>query len=169
MDRIFVNPEKCLACRSCEIACAVEHSQAKDLFLSLTERPSSRTKVEMSSQLVTFPLQCRHCEEPYCLDACISGALSKDPETGLVTLNEKRCAGCWMCVMVCPFGVIKPGRKNKIALRCDLCQGREEPACVDACPTRAIFFGTAAEFKSRLRSDKSKLKKREKVCVPNSI
>lgn len=151
MKRIFVDVEKCLACRSCEIACAVEHSQSKNLFLFLQEkpRPYPRIKVEKSSKLQTFPLQCRHCEEPYCLDACISGALSKDSETGLVILDEEKCVGCWMCVMVCPFGVIRPDKEKKIAIRCDLCQDKSLPACVEACPTGALFFGEIEDFKKK--------------------
>jgi len=51
--------------------------------------------------------------------------------------------------MVCPFGVIRPAKERKIALRCDLCQEREEPACVTACPTKALFFGELEEFKEK--------------------
>ncbi|MCK4245191.1 MAG: 4Fe-4S dicluster domain-containing protein [Candidatus Omnitrophica bacterium] len=163
MKRLFVDVERCLSCRSCEIACAVEHSQSKDLFSSLKEEPGprSRTKVERDTKLQTFPLQCRHCEEPYCIDACISGAVSKDPETGLVILDEDKCVGCWMCVMVCPFGVIRPAKEKKIALRCDLCQDNEIPACVAACPTKALFFGELKDFKKKLlerKDTKSKVK-----------
>jgi carbon-monoxide dehydrogenase iron sulfur subunit len=158
MKQLFINIDKCLACRSCEIACAVAHSDSKDLFLAIHEEPKAlpRMKVEKGSRLRTFPLQCRHCEEPYCIDACISGAISKDPETGLVISDEEKCVGCWMCVMVCPFGVIRPGGKadkqGKIALKCDLCQDEDEPACVKACPTKAIFFGEPEDFKEKLKS-----------------
>ena len=163
MKRLFVDVERCLSCRSCEIACAVEHSNSKELFSSLKEepKPRPRTKVERDTKLQTFPLQCRHCEEPYCIDACISGAVSKDPETGLVLLDEDKCVGCWMCVMVCPFGVIRPAKEKKIALRCDLCQDKEIPACVAACPTRALFFGELEDFKKKLlerKNSKSKVK-----------
>lgn len=148
MKRVFVDIDRCLACRSCEIACAVEHSRSKSLFSAIQERPRSlpRVNVERDYRYRTFPVQCRHCEEPYCIDACISGAITRNPQTGLVTSDEQRCIGCWMCVMVCPYGVIRPSKEQKIALRCDLCQDREEPACVAACPTGALFFCEAEEF-----------------------
>jgi carbon-monoxide dehydrogenase iron sulfur subunit len=154
MKRLFVRVEKCLACRSCEIACAVAHSESEDLFLSVQEKskPRSRTKVVMNFHMQCFPIQCRHCKDPYCLDACISGALSRDPETGIIILNEDKCVGCWMCIMACPFGAIKAGAHQKIALRCNLCQEREEPACVAACPTKALFFGEPQEFKKKLKT-----------------
>lgn len=162
MKRLFVEVEKCLACRSCEIACAVEHSRSKELVSSLREetKPRSRTKIETDFRSHSFPLQCRHCKDPYCLDACISAALSKHSETGLVVLDEKRCVGCWMCVMVCPFGVIKPGKDKQVALRCDLCQDKETPACAAACPTKALVFREIAEIK-----ESPKLNRVKKVCT----
>lgn len=167
MKRLFVEVEKCLACRSCEIACAVEHSHSKELVPSLREetKPRSRTKIEADLRFNSFPLQCRHCKDPYCLDACISAALSRRSDTEPIILDEGRCVGCWMCVMVCPFGVIKPGKEKQIALRCDFCQDKEAPVCVTACPTKALFFGEITEFKKRLKSNKAKSERVKKVCT----
>ncbi|MFQ5834869.1 MAG: 4Fe-4S dicluster domain-containing protein [bacterium] len=155
MKRIFVDIDKCFGCRSCEIACAVEHSLSKDLFKAIKEDPlpRPRTDVQQDVKRNSFPLQCRHCEEPYCIDACIAGAIRKDPGTGLVVSDENKCVGCWTCLMVCPWGVIRPaqvsvrGKKKKVALSCDLCQDRETPACVQACPTGCLHFEEVEEFK----------------------
>ena len=166
MKRVFVDLNRCVGCNSCMIACAIEHSLTKDLFTAIREKPlpKPRIKVKTAKEGSSFPLQCRHCEEPYCVDACIAGAIRKDPETGLVLADEEKCVGCWMCVMVCPFGVIRPsllpGKKEKVAVRCDLCQGRETPACVEACPTGALFFGEIEDFKkavSRARRQENAL------------
>ena len=160
MKRVFVDLDKCLGCYSCMTACAVEHSLSKDLFTAIQETtlPKPRIKVNTVKEGGSFPLQCRHCEEPYCVDACIAGATRKDPETGLVLTDDKKCIGCWMCVMACPFGVIRPsllpGKKEKIAVRCDLCQDRETPACVEACHTGALFFGEVEEFKKAVSKGK---------------
>jgi len=153
MKRVFVYLDKCLGCHSCMIACAVEHSLSKELFKAIQEDPlpKSRIQIKTTKKGSGFPLQCRHCEEPYCVDACIAGAIRKDPQTGLVLVKEEKCVGCWMCVMVCPFGVIRPSllpdKREKVAVRCDLCQEREVPVCVEACPTEALFFGKVEEFK----------------------
>lgn len=166
MKRVFVDLDKCLGCHSCIVACAVEHSLTKDLFMAIREDPlpQPRIKIGTGKEGDSFPLQCRHCEEPYCIDACIAGAIRKDPKTGLVLANEEKCVGCWMCVMVCPFGVIRPSlvpdKEEKVAVRCDLCQDRETPACVEACHTGALFFGEAEEFKktvSKARRQKNAL------------
>ncbi|MFC1511279.1 4Fe-4S dicluster domain-containing protein [Candidatus Margulisiibacteriota bacterium] len=133
---IFCSIEKCLGCKSCEIACAVEHSKSKDLFASIGEfpLPRQRRKVEAIKNL-RLSTACQHCESAGCIDACMSGAIYKD-DRGAVLHDEEKCVGCWMCIMACPFGVIS--RQEKIALKCDLCPDRDEYACVKACPTRAL-------------------------------
>jgi carbon-monoxide dehydrogenase iron sulfur subunit len=44
--------------------------------------------------------------------------------------------------MVCPFGVINISIDGTAVLKCDLCIERtktgEQPACVEACPTKAL-------------------------------
>ena len=87
------------------------------------------------------PVFCRHCDEPECVNSCMSGALSKNPETGIVEYDERRCAGCFMCVMNCPFGVLKPDSATKSRIiKCDFCKDSgSEPSCVKACPKKAIW------------------------------
>lgn len=153
--KVFCDITKCLGCKACEIACAVEHSTTKDLFLAIGEspKPVNRRDVQTAKDKVVS-IGCRHCEEAACVDACMSGSMYKDPETGLTMHDEEKCVGCWMCVMTCPFGVIRIETERKIALKCDLCPDKETPTCVEACPTKALFVGTAEEFEKRLKQTK---------------
>ena len=55
-------------------------------------------------------------------------------------------------MMVCPFGAIQTtevrvgGRSKRAAVKCDLCVERAGgPACVEACPTRAITLSQPKE------------------------
>jgi Fe-S-cluster-containing dehydrogenase component len=72
-----------------------------------------------------------------------------------VLFDEQRCIGCKMCVQACPFGVITMRPDKKGVLKCDLCVERlargEEPACVGACPTRALIFGDEQKAGRRKR------------------
>lgn len=147
MRKIMVDLRKCLGCNTCELACAVQHSQSGDLFAALKEptRPRYRVRVKASCG-IPFPLRCEQCQDAPCIDACKSGAMTRDPETGSVHVDEDTCVGCWMCVMVCPFGAIFPDVERGKAVKCDLCRGHETPACVDACPTGALAYVEPDEF-----------------------
>ncbi len=146
MKEILVDIEKCMGCKSCEIACRIAHSQSKNLYMAIFEEklPQKRVFVEDVEGL-PLPIQCRHCEDAPCTIACMTGALYKD-ENGVTCYNESMCVGCFMCVMVCPFGIINQNRYEKKIVKCDRCPDREIPACVEACPTRALSFVEVEEF-----------------------
>jgi anaerobic carbon-monoxide dehydrogenase iron sulfur subunit len=141
MKQLYYKVDKCLGCKSCEVACSLAHSLTQDLFKALKEEKLSlpRKKVLAAGEK-NYPVSCRHCKEPKCVDACMAAALVFDADKGMVMHDEKRCVGCWMCVMSCPYGAIRPNIKSKMPLRCDKCKDKDEPACVKACPTGAIIY-----------------------------
>lgn len=131
-----------MACRRCEVACIVEHSPGKDPIKAYRDSKSrlvNRAVFEEKGPQ-SFSLMCRHCEDARCLEACITGAMQRDPR-GAVVVDESRCVGCWMCVMTCPYGAIqREQRSRKVSWKCDLCPERDTPACVEACINRALVF-----------------------------
>ena len=148
MKRIYCRIEKCLSCRSCEIACAVAHSESKRLPDAVGEVPLPKHRIHVESideegsphRIRAIAVQCRHCEDPLCAQACISGGITRNTETGQVVSNPGRCVGCWSCIMVCPFGVIVRYEDCRQAVKCDHCPDRDCPACVEACPTHALLY-----------------------------
>ena len=140
MKLIGVHRERCTGCKTCELYCGAERgSEGKTLLKAVQEspRPQPRVRVEGSGG-TSFPLQCRHCSQAPCLDACLTGALTRDAESGMVIIQEALCIGCWTCTAFCPYGVIYPDPERKIAVKCDRCLYMEKPACVDVCPTKAL-------------------------------
>ncbi len=143
MKRIYADEKFCIGCRLCEVHCFVAHSKSKHIIKAHrdpTETARSRVRVEQNGY-TTFALQCRHCTDAPCLEACMTGAMHRDPKTGAVLCDEDKCVGCWMCVMVCPLSAILPG-EDKVASKCDLC-GMEwdgEPPCVANCPNAALKY-----------------------------
>ncbi len=149
--KIYCDMTKCVGCKSCELACALEHSQTKNIFSAIKEKvlPKKRVKAEVFGDKI-ISLHCQHCEDAPCIKACMSGALSRDEKAGATLHDKEKCVGCWMCVMVCPFGAIVRDVENHIAVKCDLCPDREDFSCVAACPTGALFAGTKKEFKKKI-------------------
>jgi carbon-monoxide dehydrogenase iron sulfur subunit len=129
-----------MGCGLCEVSCTVKHSKSKDpvkAYNRETPRPISRVRLEMSKP-VSFAIQCRHCQDASCAQACLTGALHKDEQTGIVTHNPEKCMGCWTCVMICPFGAIKIDSQNHIIAKCDRCLELDVPACVATCPNGGL-------------------------------
>lgn len=153
---IFIKSDRCLGCLSCTMACAVEHSQSKNLFEAIVESPGpkSRIYVEYVAPDHKIPLVCRHCEDAPCMYACISGAIRRD-ENGVVMTDTDKCIGCWTCVMVCPYGVIGRHLEEHKAFRCDRCPDLDIPACVTACPTGALIYDTVKAFSGKVRKEVS--------------
>lgn len=158
---IVINIERCLACKSCEIACAVAHSQSGILEESITEqpRPKKRVTVEASGEF-GVPMQCRHCEDAPCITVCPTKAIHRQHAEGPVLIDHDLCIGCKFCLMVCPFGVIDLSSDGKVMVKCDLCFERakqgQEPACVEACPTKALQFTDERELINKKRQKAAK-------------
>jgi len=165
MKTVLVKPERCIGCRHCEVACAIEHSQSKDLFSMIQEVPVStpRIRVEVGIDYLTFPNRCRHCDPAPCMSVCPTNALERDEETGSVFINYTKCIACAACAIACPFGVIQFRNvyqvkfKREVNAKCDNCIDRQkegrEPACVEACKTGALEFGEANDLIRASRKD----------------
>ena len=135
---LIFNRERCLACRACELACSVAHSQSGQLETAIAEELPPKRRVTLAAGKDGIEaLRCEQCAEPLCAFSCKSGALHRDPISGWIALEESRCVGCFMCMMVCPHG-IRPDPATDRVVRCDVCLDRETPACVAACPTGAL-------------------------------
>lgn len=138
--RIVANEEFCMNCRLCEVMCLVSHSQSKDIIKAFRQEKGklvSRLTVEKSGP-VSFAVQCRHCEQPHCVEACMAGAMTCDEQTGEIHHDPDKCVGCWMCIMVCPTGALKNDSTHHVVAKCDLCAETGSPACVEACPNEAL-------------------------------
>ena len=141
MHRILINKELCMGCKSCVLACMLKHSKAKNMYLLDLESidAESMGHIELDKDNNPVPILCRHCEEPECVLTCMSGAMTKDRETGVVLYDNQKCGSCYMCVMSCPYGILKvDDRTKQNILKCDLCKDEECPKCVANCTTGAI-------------------------------
>lgn len=141
MHRILIDKNLCEGCRSCVLACMLRNSDAENMYTLNLESidTEGRSHIELDKNNKPVPIFCRHCDEPECVMTCMSGAMTKDNETGIVSYDQSKCGSCYMCVMSCPYGLLKvDDRTKQKILKCDLCKGEEYPKCVAMCPTGAI-------------------------------
>ena len=141
MKRVYAREEVCMACGLCEVHCLTQHSAGRDLVKAHKRekpRPLKRIQVEERGAL-SFAFQCRHCPEPDCVFACVTGAMYKGAD-GVVNVDEQKCVGCWTCIMACPYGSISRDEGRGVASKCDLCPGEDVPACVRHCPNEALVL-----------------------------
>ena len=105
-----------------------------------------------------FPRSCLHCETPACVTVCPTGASYKRAEDGIVLVDEDKCIGCKLCSWACPYGAREYSAVEGVMKKCTLCVDRiynenlaeseRQPACVQACPSRARHFGDLGDPES---------------------
>lgn len=142
MRKKTIDLSRCTGCKNCELGCMVAHSPDESLQLTYKDGGiaaiRSRCRVALTENSRLVPRHCKHCEDPQCLRACMSGALSKDAN-GYVVCDTDTCVGCYMCVMSCPDGMARPAASGKRRLvKCDGCSARDGMACAAACPTGCL-------------------------------
>ena len=145
---IMADSEKCIGCRTCEVACAVSHQE----FVTANDfMPRIRV---VKGDSYTTAVGCHQCEDAPCANVCPTGAIRRSAGAWLV--EQARCIGCKSCMVACPFGAmqVRVVEDRVQALKCDLCAHREGgPACVEACPTHALRCIDPASLRAeRLRN-----------------
>jgi carbon-monoxide dehydrogenase iron sulfur subunit len=117
LQKIVIQADLCNGCLDCEQSCCGLYGSSK---ISIREVEGSY-----------YPIICQECEDAPCKVICPTEAMK------VHGINQEKCIGCGLCMMVCPFGAVHID--NKKAQKCDKCQERgESPACIKACTKRAI-------------------------------
>ncbi|OGU76602.1 MAG: hypothetical protein A2V93_00635 [Ignavibacteria bacterium RBG_16_34_14] len=158
---VLVDTTRCIGCRSCEVACSKEH----DLYVPDIKNDSALESLRTTSEKqwtvvnrfetekgeVFVKRQCLHCWQPACTAACLTNAMYKTKE-GPVTWDGDKCMGCRYCMVSCPFDIPKfeYNEWNPKIQKCNMCferlQQGKKPACVEACPTDALMFGSKRQL-----------------------
>jgi len=142
---MMIDLDRCTGCDECVKACASTH-EGTPRFV--------RSGPQFGPLL--FAHACMHCADPVCMIGCPTGAIARDQDTGIISVNPQTCIGCKICSESCPYdnivmiqvrderGRAAIDRKTQLpilqASKCDLCHGRNTgPACQNACPHQALF------------------------------
>jgi formate dehydrogenase iron-sulfur subunit len=156
-----VNLDQCSGCKACVSACHSlngldEHEtwRSVGLLMDVPDAHDAKRRGQRGFQQ-NVTTACHHCVDPACLNGCPVLAYDKDPLTGIVRHLDDQCIGCQYCVMMCPYEVPQYSKTRGIVRKCDMCHSRlavgEAPACVQACPTKAISIKVVEQAKVRAK------------------
>lgn len=147
----FVDATKCINCKTCEVACRESNDSGGS-------RRMRRVRCFEGGEFphvfaYNISMSCNHCEAPICVRHCPTGAYTKRESDGTVLHDPERCIGCRYCTWLCPYGAPQydplEGKVSKCNLCLDVIERGEVPACVAACPMRAIEIGFLSEIAAR--------------------
>lgn len=146
----FVNMERCIGCRTCQVACKDRHG----IQLAGT-RPRRVDTFETgsfpSADLFHRVISCNHCDNPACVAACPTAAMHV-ADDGVVLHDDSRCVLCRSCMMACPYGAPQYDVQTDMIVKCDSCKPLRNagmnPTCVDACVQRALEFGDIEQLRA---------------------
>jgi Fe-S-cluster-containing dehydrogenase component len=133
----YVDPSRCIGCKSCENACAECDTHRGHAMIHVDF-------IDRATTIATVPMVCMHCDDPTCAQVCPADAIKKT-EDGIVQSSLKpRCVACSNCVLACPFGVPKVMTRFEQMMKCDMCYDRtsvgKRPMCATVCPSQALSY-----------------------------
>jgi len=156
----YYDDSRCTGCRTCMMACkdyhdlddTIAYRKVYDLEGGSTWTDDDGT-VRTDAFAYHLSIACNHCTSPACTGVCPTGAMHKDADTGIVSVNTKVCIGCGYCTMACPYHAPAISHVTSTSAKCDGCRDRvargQRPICVEACPVRALEFDDIVELRKR--------------------
>lgn len=169
---MLIDTSKCTGCRSCIVACKKWNHlplEVNKFHTAQEGRPrfSANQWVDVAhsrydSKWLYTRQSCMHCKDASCVQVCPVGAIDHS-SWGTVEINSKRCIGCNYCIANCTFNVIGFDPARNIARKCTFCSDRLSkgmiPACVQACPTGTLAFGTRNQIANQAGARVEELKR----------
>jgi len=160
----YIDTSTCIGCKACEVACQEWNdlpsvpTQQTGTYQTLPSLHAQywnlirfdETEVNGNFALLLRKEQCMHCGDPGCLRACPAPGAIVQYSNGIVDVNPEQCIGCRLCETGCPFDVPRFSEQTGKMSKCTLCVDRTtlglEPACVKACPTGCLHYGTKEDM-----------------------
>jgi len=163
---MVIDLARCDGCRACTEACSAMHfvppGQEWIKVHLMRDNPQAEP--------YWFPRPCMQCDNPPCVKVCPVSATWKR-EDGIVIQDTSRCIGCRFCIAACPYSARyfnwaepphTPQERSRpystdwnyphvqgVTEKCIFCPGllsaEKLPACAQACPMGAIYFGDQRE------------------------
>src|SRR5271170_5732373 len=162
----LIDTTPCIGCKACEVACVewndmpFQTTQFDNTYQTMLDTDWNYWNLikfnedehnDGSFAWLMRKHQCMHCADPGCLRACPADGAIVQYANGIVDFQQENCIGCQFCVSGCPFNIPKFNSETKKVYKCTLCSDRVgqglEPACIKACPTGCLHFGSKDDMK----------------------
>ncbi len=161
----YIDTTSCIGCKACEVACQEWNDLPPETTVQIGSYQTLPDLTPNFWNLIHFNEyerddqmhwlmrkdQCMHCDDPGCLKACPAPGAIVQYTNGIVDFQQENCIGCGYCITGCPFNIPKFKKETKKVYKCTLCVDRTsvglEPACIKACPTSCLQFGTKLQMK----------------------
>lgn len=140
---ITLDQDRCIACHACEVHCQAKNKVPPEAKLGklVAVGPDFDNG---KPRLLTLYIPCFHCERPWCVPACPTGAMTRRDSDGVVYVREELCVGCKACIQACPWRIPQYIAATGRIMKCDYCRDRidagQDPACVSGCTAKALKF-----------------------------
>lgn len=155
----YFNTALCTGCKACQIACQDKYDHDASLHWRRVAEYSGGGWILNNDGTYTqdvfayyVSLACNHCEKPICQEVCPASAITKRDD-GIVLIDEDKCIGCRYCEWACPYAAPQFNEDNGTMSKCTFCSDYidegQPPACVAACPSRALEFGELSELRAQ--------------------
>ena len=161
MKAMLIDIDRCNGCHCCQIACKDEHvgndwtpiakpqPDIGQFWMKVTDIVQGtvpKVRVRYMHDI------CQHCGDAPCISSCKTHAIYKRDD-GIVIIDPEKCTGGRLCMDACPYGAIYFNPVRNTTTKCDFCSDAldlgMDPACVSACPNRALGYGEFAELKTK--------------------
>ena len=154
----YFDQSVCTGCKACQIACKDKHDTPLGVnwrrVVEYSGGTWQTTGDTSSPQVFAYytSIACNHCENPVCVQVCPTTAMTRRDD-GTVFVDGDKCVGCRYCSWACPYSAPQFNAEEGHMTKCDLCKDYRDtgqaPACVAACPSRALDWGPLAELEAK--------------------
>ena len=162
---LVIDVARCTGCYACVVACKSENSTRPEVSWIRVQEEEEGEYPQVSRRYT--PFLCMQCGEMPCAKVCPSGAIFiGDGEIVHIDRDKCLCRDQHPCMDACPFDVLQvndgkrsyfpdamapfekeayEAHRDGVVEKCTLCSHRIDagqlPACVQACPSKAMLFG----------------------------
>jgi Fe-S-cluster-containing dehydrogenase component len=151
---MVVRVDQCIGCRRCMRGC-IDTNHVPDYgWRTLVMEKEDPEAIGQKREFI--PVLCNQCNNPPCVRACPVVATYKDKTNGIVMMDTKKCIGCKICMVACPYDARYFNEEKHAIDKCDFCfesrlsRGEKNVACSVACPADVRVFGDLSDSQSRV-------------------